>query len=147
MTGEVTAKKTRKFLPGLGDLIDLMTVTQLRLSRSEANSESDIQLHEDLKSDIATVLQGLNVDWSSLIERVISISHLNAEIWDLKDKMSAVEDGTSIYSESLALAHQLNAYRNMIRNDLNKLQDGQSPALVRSNTSPDGLERWIPGVE
>ena len=147
MTERSTAGDTRKFFPGLGDLIDLMTVTQLRLARSGANFAADKQLHKDLKSDIAIVLQGLDIDWSSLIERVVSISHLNAEIWDLKDRMSLVEDGTPMYAESLALAHQLNGYRNMIRNDLNKLQGGQSPTLVRSNTDSDGLERWIPGVD
>lgn len=147
MTERSTAGETRKFFPGLGDLIDLMTVTQLRLARSGANIEADKQLHKDLKSDISIVLQGLDIDWSSLIERVVSISHLNAEIWDLKDRMSLVEDGTPMYADSLALAHQLNGYRNTIRNDLNKLQGGQSPALVRSNTGSDGLERWIPGVD
>lgn len=146
MTEKSSLGETRKFLPGLGDLIDLMTVTQLRLARSGANIKADKQLHSDLKSDISAVLQGLDIDWSSLIERVISLSLLNAEIWDLKETMSLVEDGSSLYAESLALAHQLNGYRNTMRNDLNTLQSGQSPALVRSNTGSDGLERWIPGV-
>lgn len=147
MNEKSKAGEARKFFPGLGDLIDLMTVTQLRLKKSGANIEADKQLHKDLKSDITIVLQGLDIDWSSLIERVVYISHLNAEIWDLKDRMSLVEDGSSVYADSLALAHQLNGYRNIIRNDLNKLQGGQSPALVRSNTGSDGLERWIPGVD
>jgi hypothetical protein len=136
---------SRKFLPGLGDLIDLMTVTQLRLVRSPSNIAEDTRLHEDLNSDISLILNGLDLDWASLVERVVYISLLNAEIWELKDKMSLSEEGGEDYSANLTLAHQLNGYRNRIRNDLNTLQTkGRTVAIVRSNTDPDGLLRWTP---
>lgn len=136
---------SRKFLPGLGDLIDLMTVTQLRLVRSRANIAEDTKLHQDLKSDISLILDGLDLDWASLVERVVYLSLLNAEIWELKDKMSLSEEGSEDYSANLTLAHQLNGYRNRIRNELNSLQTkGSAVALVRSNTDPDGLVRWAP---
>jgi hypothetical protein len=136
---------SRKFLPGLGDLIDLMTVTQLRLVRSRANIAEDTKLHEDLKSDISLILDGLDLDWASLVERVVYVSLLNAEIWELKDKMSLSEEGSEDYSANLTLAHQLNGYRNRIRNELNTLQaKGSDVSLVRSNTDPDGLVRWTP---
>ena len=136
---------SRRFLPGLGDLIDLMTVTQLRLVRSRANIAEDTKLHEDLKSDISLILDGLDLDWASLVERVVYVSLLNAEIWELKDKMSLSEEGSEDYSANLTLAHQLNGYRNRIRNELNTLQTkGITVALVRSNTDPDGLVRWTP---
>lgn len=132
-------------MPGLGDLIDLMTVTQLRLVRSRANIAEDTKLHQDLKSDISLILDGLDLDWASLVERVVYLSLLNAEIWELKDKMSLSEEGSEDYSANLTLAHQLNGYRNRIRNELNSLQTkGSAVALVRSNTDPDGLVRWAP---
>lgn len=134
----------RKFLPGLGDLIDLMTVTQLRLTKSGSSRGEDARLNSDLKSDISSLLQDLTVDVARLVELVISLSQLNAEIWNLKDKMSEVEEGSPAYSKSLTLAHQLNGYRNQMRNDLNSLASSNLGGLVRSNTNPDGLERWTP---
>lgn len=135
---------TRRFLPGLGDLIDLMTVTQLRLVKLPASSEKDGRLHEDLSSDISVLMAESNLNWAALVERVISLSILNAEIWDLKDKMSTEGEGSGEYARLLTCAHQLNGFRNRLRNDLNALHGHGDGSIVRSNTGSDGMSRWIP---
>lgn len=136
--------EARRFLPGLGDLVDLMTVTQLRLVKLDVSSEVDRRLHEDLSSDIAGLLAESTRDWGAVIERVISLTILNEEIWDLKDEMSKEGAHSEEYGKLLTLAHQLNGYRNRLRNDLNALESPADHSIVRSNTGSDGLSRWIP---
>ena len=136
--------EARRFLPGFGDLVDLMTVTQLRLVKLDVSSEEDRRLHEDLSSDIDGLMTGATTNWGAVIELVVSLTILNEEIWDLKDKMSNEGADSEEYGRLLTLAHQLNGFRNRIRNDLNALESHADTSIVRSNTSSDGLSRWIP---
>ena len=136
--------QARRFLPGLGDLVDLMTVTQLRLVKLDVSSEDDRRLHEDLSSDIAGLMADSTRNWGAVIERVISMAILNEEIWDLKDKMSDAGADSEEYGDLLTLAHQLNGFRNRIRNDLNALESNTDNSIFRSNVGSDGLSRWIP---
>jgi hypothetical protein len=135
----------RKFLPGLGDLVDILTVTQLRLVRSSRQLAKDHHLHDDISSDISTSLLGREKNISRIIERAVALAHINSEIWDLKDAMTQATAASTEYGTNLALAHQLNGYRTHIRNELNSLGNSETVAMLRTNTESDGLKRWVPG--
>ena len=136
--------KPRKFMPGLGDLIDLLTVTQLRLVRSGEVRSQDELLHQDLTSDIDTAASGASIKYSEVAERSIALALVNSEIWDLKDAMTLAKPATQQYNDALSLSHQLNGYRTQLRNELNLLGQGSSSVILRTNLEPDGLKRWLP---
>jgi|AntAceMinimDraft_12_1070368.scaffolds.fasta_scaffold31377_2 hypothetical protein len=136
-------QSVRKFLPGLGDLIDMLTVTQLRLVRSARPLAEDQNLHDDISSDISASLAE-QVDVAQIVDRAIALAHINSEIWNLKDAMTQVTVDSEEYGSHLALAHQLNGYRTHIRNELNSLGSSQGAVLLRTNTESDGLGRWVP---
>ena len=143
-TAEVEGEP-RKFMPGLGDLIDLLTVTQLRLIRSASVSDEDLALHSDLTSDIDAALNHVSGKYSQIVERSVALSYINAEIWDLKDAMTIATPAAKEYSDALSRAHQLNGYRTHARNELNLIGKNQKiRVMIRTNLEPDGLKRWVP---
>lgn len=136
---------SRKFNPGLGDLIDLLTVVQLRLTRLPGPRPGDLTLHGDILSDIRTITAADKSAEHLHVDGAIYLAHLNAEIWGLKEAMSSLEPRSKHYQEMLVRAHQLNGYRNLARNALNLASlEEDTTAGARSNTDPDGLNRWHP---
>lgn len=90
-------QSVRKFLPGLGDLIDMLTVTQLRLVRSARPLAEDQNLHDDISSDISASLAE-QVDVAQIVDRAIALAHINSEIWNLKDAMTQVTAASVEYA-------------------------------------------------
>lgn len=135
----MVSPKTR-YIPPLGDLLDLLSITLLRISHSVGDQESAVELRAMLISDISERVVRHKISLDQVIEDIVRLSQVNQEIWSLKDSMSSLDSTSDEYANFLVLAHQLNGLRNKARNRLSSL-DKSSSELVRSNTDTDGLQR------
>lgn len=128
------------YIPPLGELFDLLTITSLRVAHGVGDEANAFHLQDTLVSDISNRLAASQVELRSLLIELIRVSQVNQEIWTLKEKMTELDASSDAYKVLLVRAHQLNGFRNQAKNQLSAL-DTISTKLVRSNTGTDGLER------
>lgn len=125
----------RKYEPPLGELIERLTIVQLReLLLNSDKYESEISV---LEHDIDLIFKQKNVVPGARIIRIIFLTaQLNTLIWLYKDKMNEAPEN---YAEYLKLSHQLNGLRNQMKNLLMQEVDSD-PSKLRTNVNTDGLE-------
>lgn len=132
---------SRQFLPPLSEIIDRMTVTQIKLNLLEdgkADFKSELQR---LSNDIDIILGEKNIPASSeLINSIVMLSQLNLHIWQNKDEMQLNLENEPIYLSLLKRAHQLNGFRNQIKNRILLLEGIKDASQIRSNFETDGLD-------
>ena len=135
------SNKSRQFLPPLSEIIDRMTVTQIKLNlidSGKADFESELKR---LSNDIDIILGEKDIPASSeLIYAIVMLSQLNLHIWQNKDEMQLNLENESIYLSLLKRAHQLNGLRNQIKNRILLLEGIQDASQIRSNFETDGLD-------
>jgi hypothetical protein len=130
----------RQFLPNFAELIDRMTVTQIKLNLVE-NGKDDFKeelrkISRDLDLILSTKLIKLSGD---LILIFITIAQLNLHIWNNKDKMQENPQNEEEYLRLLKLSHQLNGFRNQLKNQLLLAEGISDKSQLRSNFETDGL--------
>ena len=136
-------KDQRQFLPPMAELIDRMTVTQIKLVLSKNNKDSFIQEISKLEHDIDLILDSNNLTLDArLIRIIIILSQMNLHIWNNKDKMQdkLKDNKEKEYLDLLKLSHQLNGFRNRMKNSLLEIEDVQDKSQIRSNFETDGLD-------
>ena len=136
-------KDQRQFLPPMAELIDRMTVTQIKLALSKDNKDSFVEEISKLEHDIDLILDSNNLILDArLIRIVIVLSQMNLHIWNNKDKMQdkLKDNEEKEYLDLLKLSHQLNGFRNRMKNSLLEIEDVQDKSQIRSNFETDGLD-------
>jgi hypothetical protein len=132
--------KERKFLPAFAELIDRLTVDQIK---EILLPEIKISVADEMKKlchDVDLLIEERELKLSSrMIRIIIALSQLNLHIWRLKDQMQ--EDSTH-YDEQLKKAHQLNGIRNQLKNILLQEAKDKEKSAQRTNFNTDGLEGW-----
>ena len=131
----------REFMLPLAELIDRMTITQIKTVLAQGGKDDFLRELERLRNDIDGIImeKGINIT-AELLQSVVILSQLNLHIWKNKDEMQKVMDRESEYMQLLKHAHQLNGYRNNIKNSLLKLEGHVDQSQVRSNFEVDGLK-------
>ena len=136
--------KERKYLPTLADLIDALSIDQIKEIKLE-NKQSYALEMKKISHDIDVLISQKQIKLSArLIRMIIVIAQINLFIWNNKDKM---REDPKHYNDLLKLAHQLNGIRNRIKNLLLKLSDDVEPSKKRTNVETDGLEGWEVSIE
>ena len=130
----------RHFLPSFAELIDRLTVDQIKevllINRSKEMSK-EIQA---ICQDIDVIINQKQVVLSSRFIRIVVIlAQMNVHIWNNKDKMKLDPEK---YDEHLKLAHQLNGLRNQMKNLLLEESGERNKNSERTNFDTDGLEGW-----
>ena len=136
-------KDERQFLPPMSELIDRMTVTQIKLALLKNNKDSFIEEISKLEHDIDLIIDSNNIKLDSrLIRIIIVLSQMNLHIWQNKDKMQDKlgDNQEKEYLALLKLSHQLNGIRNRMKNALLEIEDVQDKSQIRSNFETDGLD-------
>lgn len=131
----------REILPNLSELIDRMTISQIKIVKLE-NDKSDFK-NELIKisKDIDLLLKEGKIFIDAKILRLVSqLSQLNIMIWQNKEEMQNHLEDEDTYLKLLKLAHQLNGYRNQIKNALTLIEGGEDKSAYKSNFETDGLE-------
>lgn len=134
------ADKERLFLTPFAELIDRLTVDQIKEVLLPIGKESYAEEMRRLCHDIDLLVEERNMLISSrLLRIVVVLAQMNVHIWYLKDRMQ--EDGER-YNEFLKLAHQLNGIRNRMKNLLLEEAGEREKSAERSNFNTDGLKGW-----
>jgi hypothetical protein len=134
-------KSEKRYHLPISELIDRMTILEIKLVLDSKNSIDYLQELELLKNDITIELEkGSSIIDVALIQTLITLGQMNLHIWYLKDRMKDQINTPDLYASNMKLAHQLNGLRNQLKNDLLNLQGETNVAKVRSNIELDGLE-------
>lgn len=136
----MTSPAGRKFQPPFSELIDRLTVDQIKevlLPESRESYADEIQqLQHDL--DLLIEEKGLKLN-AELIRIIVILAQMNVHIWHNKDEMQRDPDR---YDELLKLAHQLNGIRNQMKNRLLGAAGHEAAASRHTNVETDDLKGW-----
>jgi len=133
----------RKYLPTFAELIDRMTICQLKSIFIPENKKAYDQEIKDIKHDLDAIIKEKNVDITAELIRAISIVMLsNRYIWENESKVRSNSDSTE--SLLLKLTHSINGVRNtaknVISNELGERIDLKTDCLAAELKSD--LQNW-----
>ena len=138
---------SRQFLPPLSELIDRLTVTQIKQNLMKDESGDYTAEISKLINDIDLIIVEKDIPLSGqLIRAVIMMSQINLHIWRNKDLMQENLENESLYLSYLKEAHQMNGVRNLLKNYILGLEGVSDVSQLRSNFEVDGLE-WKTDLE
>ncbi|MFP6680425.1 MAG: hypothetical protein VB824_09800 [Dehalococcoidia bacterium] len=130
----------RQYLPSFAELVDRLTVDQIKEVLAPSRSTSIAEEIKRLENDMNMIINTENVIVSArLLRKVIILAQINLHIWHNKDEM---QEDPERYSELLTMAHQLNGIRNRIKNSLLDETGDSTESARHTNTETDGLRGW-----
>ena len=107
--------KKRRWLPTLGELIDRLSIHQLKEVFIPKNKDNYANEIDDMVYDINLIIKenNANID-GEFIRAVIVLSQMNAHIWYNESQVRKGERG----SDNIMLTHGLNGIRNTAVNKI-----------------------------
>ena len=119
--------KQRKFLPTLGELIDRLSIHQLKEVFIPENKDNYAQEMHDIVHDIDLILKENDITLDAdIIRAIIVLSQMNAHIWYNESQVRKGEKGT----DNLMLTHGLNGIRNTAINKIMEVVGGRKDYKV-----------------
>ena len=113
----------RKYLPTLSDLVDRMTIIQLKAIFIPEHSKEYVAERKLVEHDIDLILKGLKRRvTASDIHAIAVIMLANRFIWESESKARA---GGDQQDKLLKLTHSINGVRNTAKNQLGRLDGGR----------------------
>ena len=104
----------RKWLPNLGELIDRLSIHQLKEVMIPEHKDKYCADMQDIAHDIGEIIKENDIQLSGkLIHAIIVIAQLNEHIWYNE---AAIRLGSESDDEKLQLTHGLNGLRNATMN-------------------------------
>ena len=132
--------KERQYLPSFAELVDQLTIDQIKEVLMPELKQDIAQEIERIANDVNLIIDETGVGLSArLIRIIIVLAQINLHIWQNKDKMQSDPEK---YSERLKLAHQLNGIRNQMKNLLLGEMGDREKSTRKTNFNTDGLEGW-----
>jgi hypothetical protein len=114
--------KERKYLPTLAELIDRLSISQLKEVFITEHKEEYAQEISDIVNDIQICIEtGTEPVTAETIRAIVVLSQMNLHIWHNE---SAVRKGTA-GPANLALTHGLNGIRNTAKNKIQEVVGGR----------------------
>ena len=131
----------RKYLPILAELIDSLTINQIKEIKFHDKKIAYTQEIEKICHDIDIIIDEKKILINSkLIRIIIVIAQLNLYIWENKDRMQ--KENPENYSKLLKFSHQLNGIRNAMKNKISDEIGDKEEGKKRTNVEADDLEGW-----
>ena len=109
----------RKYLPTLSELIDRLSIVQLKEVFIPEHKEEYAKEIADITHDIELCLEGSKVTGDT-IRAIVVLSQMNLHIWHNE---SEVRKGTG--DGNLELTHGLNGIRNVAKNKIQEILGGR----------------------
>ena len=120
--------ENRKYLPTLSELIDRLSIVQLKEVKIPDHKEEYAKEIADIVHDINIVLaESFNTLNGEDIRAIIVLAQINAHIWYNE---SAVRKGTG--DGNLALTHGINGIRNVAKNKIQEKVGGRKDYKIDS---------------
>lgn len=136
------ATRLRKYLPTLSDLVDRLTIVQLKAIFIPEHSQEYVAERALIEHDIDLILAGSERRiTASDIHAIVMIMLANRFIWENESKARA---GGSEQDRLLKLTHSINGVRNMAKNQLARLDSGRKDYKIDSLASdlPPEFGNW-----
>ena len=110
--------RQRKYMPTFSELVDRMTICQLKsIFMPESKKEYDQEI-EEIKHDIDLIIEEKDVKLTSEMIRAIAVIMLsNRYIWENESK---AREGTDQNLHLLKITHSINGVRNNAKNVISK---------------------------
>ena len=135
------SSNNRKYHLPITELIDRVTILEIKLVLDNKNSKDYLNEIELIKSDLEFELNKKQIILSTkIVQTLIALGQMNLHIWYIKDQMKLQQNDPLAYANNMKLAHQLNGLRNQLKNMLLIFEDKTTSSQIRSNTEMDGLE-------
>ena len=117
----------RKFLPTLGELIDRLSIHQLKEVFIPENKKNYAKEMNDIVHDINMILKEKDITLNAeIIRAIIVLSQMNTHIWYNESQVRKGEKGT----DNLMLTHGLNGIRNTAINKIMEVVGGRKDYKV-----------------
>ena len=114
--------KQRRWLPTLGELVDRLSIHQLKEVFIPENKKNYAKEMGDMVHDINLILKDHKGEITGeVIRAIIVLSQMNAHIWYNESMVRKGEKG----SDNLMLTHGLNGIRNTAKNKLQESIGGR----------------------
>ena len=112
----------RKYLPTLSELVDRLSIVQLKEVFIPNHKEEYAKEISDICHDIQTILDDGNLKVTSEVVRaIVVLSQMNLHIWHNESNYrKGLKDGNN-----LELTHGLNGIRNTAKNKIQELSGGR----------------------
>lgn len=113
-------KNERKYLPTLSELIDRLSISQLKEVFISDHKSEYAQEIKDIMNDIDILLAEGNVN-AETIRAIVVLSQMNLHIWHNESNYrKGIKDGNN-----LELTHGLNGIRNTAKNKIQEIVGGR----------------------
>jgi hypothetical protein len=114
--------KERRFLPTLSELIDRLSIVQLKEVKIPEHKTEYAQEISDIVHDIQLIMNEKDVVITAeLLRAVIVCAQMNAHIWYNETNVRSGVSGPSM----LALTHGINGIRNTAKNKIQEVVGGR----------------------
>ena len=111
----------RKYLPTLSELIDRLTIAQLKEVFIPEHKQEYAQEIKDICHDINLLLPDSDAIDADLIRSIVVLSQMNLHIWHNESNYrKGIKDGNN-----LELTHGLNGIRNTAKNRIQEVVGGR----------------------
>ena len=114
-------KSQRKYLPTLAELIDRLSIAQLKEVFITNHKDEYAQEISDICHDIDILLSESNVVDAKLIRSIVVLSQMNLHIWHNESNYRKGIKG----GNNLELTHGLNGIRNTAKNKIQETVGGR----------------------
>ena len=112
---------TRKYLPTLSELIDRLSIVQLKEVFISDHKEEYAQEIKDIVHDINLCLKETKYLDAEVIRAIVVLSQMNQHIWHNESNYrKGIKDGND-----LELTHGLNGIRNTAKNKIQEIAGGR----------------------
>ena len=119
--------KQRKFLPTLGELIDRLSIHQLKEVFIPENKKNYAKEMNDMVHDIDMILKDHKGEITGdVIRAIVVLAQMNTHIWHNESQVRKGTKGT----DNLMLTHGLNGIRNVAKNKIQENGGGRKDYKV-----------------
>lgn len=121
--GQPKLYQGRRFLPTLSDLVDRLTIVQLKMIFIPEHKEAYLKEREDIEHDIDLIINEKDLRLgANEIHAVVMLMLCNRFIWENESRARA---GGSEQDKLLKLTHSINGIRNASKNKLAQIDGGR----------------------
>ena len=112
---------SRKYLPTLAELVDRLSIAQLKEVFITDHKEEYAQEINDICHDIQLILDQVDSVDAETIRAIVVLSQMNLHIWHNESNYrKGIKDGNN-----LELTHGLNGIRNTAKNKIQEIMGGR----------------------
>lgn len=132
----------RKYLPTFSELIDRLSIVQLKEVFIPEHKEEYAKEMQDIMHDIQDIISdekswGHPIISASLIRDIIVLAQMNLHIWHNESNFrKGIKDGNN-----LELTHGLNGIRNIAKNRIQEIVGGRKDYKI---DNVEAFKDWVP---